>query len=151
MSANYKTGPYSFTTQVRWYGSAILNNAWNTGNLATAATRYTVSDSVFNVDPTAYLDLRASYDLNENSQFYAAVDNLLNIPPQMVPAYSGGIQSNGGPIHSVTQYDYLGREVRARHPLQLLGASSDFGGSGVERDADPVFVRLTHVDAMQKP
>ena len=37
MSVNYKTGPYSFTTQVRWYGSAILNNAWNTGNLATTA------------------------------------------------------------------------------------------------------------------
>ena len=55
ISANYKTGPYSFTTQVRWYGSAILNNAWNTGNLATAPTRYTVSESVFNVDPTAYL------------------------------------------------------------------------------------------------
>jgi iron complex outermembrane receptor protein len=111
--ATYKTGPISFTTQVRWYGSAILNNAWNTGNLATAATRYTVSDSVFNVDPTAYLDLRASYDLNEQIQFYAAVDNLLNIPPQMVPGYSGGIQSNGGPTHSVTQYDFLGREIRA--------------------------------------
>ena len=112
LSANYKTGPYSFTAQVRWYGSAILNNAWNTGNLATAATRYTVSDDVFNVDPTAYLDVRASYDLNENVQFYAAVDNLLDIPPQMVPGYSGGIQSNGGPTHSVTQYDLLGREIR---------------------------------------
>jgi outer membrane receptor protein involved in Fe transport len=112
MSASYKTGPYSFTTQVRWYGSAILNNAWNTGNLATAATRYTVADEVFNVDPTAYLDLRGSYDLNENLQFYAAVDNLLDIPPQMVPGYSGGIQSNGGPTHSVTQYDLLGREIR---------------------------------------
>jgi outer membrane receptor protein involved in Fe transport len=112
VSANYKTGPYSFTTQVRWYGSAILNNGWNTGNLATAATRYTVSDSVFNVDPTAYLDLRASYDWTENWQVYAAVDNALDIPPQMVPGYSGGIQSNGGPIHSVTQYDLLGREVR---------------------------------------
>jgi outer membrane receptor protein involved in Fe transport len=112
MSANYKSGPYSFTTQVRWYGSAILNNAWNTGNQATAATRYTVSDNVFNVDPTAYLDLRGSYDFNDNWQFFAAVDNLLNIPPQMVPGYSGSIQSNGGPIHSVTNYDLLGREVR---------------------------------------
>ena len=112
LSASYRTGPYSFTTQVRWYGSAILNNAWNTGNQATAATRWTVPDSVFNVDPTAYLDLRGSYDLTDNLQFYAAVDNLLNIPPQMVPSYSGGIQSNGGPTHSVTQYDLLGREVR---------------------------------------
>ena len=113
MSATYKTGPYSFTTQVRWYGSAILNNAWNTGNLATAATRWTVPDGVFHVDPTAYLDLRGSYDWTENWQLYAAVDNLLNIPPALVPGYSGSIQSNGGPIHSVTQYDLLGREVRA--------------------------------------
>jgi iron complex outermembrane recepter protein len=112
MSANYKTGPYSVTAQVRWYGSAILNNAWNTGNLATAATRWTVPDSLFNVDPTAYLDLRGSYDFNDNWQFFAAVDNMLDIPPQMVPGYSGSIQSNGGPTHSVTQYDLLGREVR---------------------------------------
>jgi hypothetical protein len=87
MSANYKTGPYSFTAQVRWYGSAILNNFWNTGNRAPASGRRAgrSPDSVFNVDPTAYLDLRASYDLNENWQFYRAVDNLLDIPPQMKP------------------------------------------------------------------
>jgi outer membrane receptor protein involved in Fe transport len=114
MSANYKTGPYSFTAQVRWYGSAILNNFWNTGNRAPAsgAARWTVSDDVFNVDPTAYLDLRASYDFNENWQFFAAVDNILDIPPQMKPGTSDGIQSNGGPTHSVTQYDLLGREIR---------------------------------------
>jgi iron complex outermembrane receptor protein len=112
ISANYKTGPYSFTTQVRWYGSAILNNQWNTGNLAPASARWTVSDDVFNVDPTAYLDLRASYDWTENWQFYAAVDNVLNIPPQMKPGTQDGVQSNGGPTHTVTQYDLLGREVR---------------------------------------
>jgi outer membrane receptor protein involved in Fe transport len=112
MSANYKTGPYSFTAQVRWYGSAILNNFWNTGNRAPASARWTVSDDVFHVDPTAYLDLRASYDFNENWQFYGAVDNILDIPPQMKPGTSDGIQSNGGPTHSVTQYDLLGREIR---------------------------------------
>jgi len=112
VSANYKTGPYSVTAQVRLLGSAILNNTWNTGNLATAATRWTVSDNVFQVDPTAYLDLRASYDLNENLQLYTAVDNLLNIPPQMKPGTQDGVQSNGGPTHSVTAYDLLGREVR---------------------------------------
>jgi outer membrane receptor protein involved in Fe transport len=112
-AATYRSGPWSFTTQVRWYGSAILNNAWNTGNQATALTRYEVADNVFNIDPTAYLDLRASYDWSPNWQLYGAVDNLLNIPPALVPGYSGGIQSNGGPTHSVTQYDLLGREVRA--------------------------------------
>jgi len=112
LSANYKTGPYSFTTQVRILGSAILNNTWNTGNLATAATRWTVPDEVYQVDPTAYLDLRASYDWTDNWQLFAAVDNVLNIPPQMKPGTQDGIQSNGGPTHSVTAYDYLGREVR---------------------------------------
>jgi outer membrane receptor protein involved in Fe transport len=111
-SVTYKTGPYSFTTQVRAYGSAILNNFWNTGNRASAATRWTVSDDVFNVDPTAYLDLRGSYDFNENWQFFAAVDNILDIPPQMKPGTQDGVQSNGGPTHSVTAYDLLGREVR---------------------------------------
>lgn len=112
-SANYVTGPYSVTAQMRWFGSAILNNQWNTGNQATAATRWMVSDAVYNVDPTAYLDLRASYQWNDNIQFYAAVDNFLNIPPQMRPPFSNSVQSNGGPIHSSTVYDYLGREVRA--------------------------------------
>jgi outer membrane receptor protein involved in Fe transport len=114
ISATYKTGPYSFTTNVRYYGSAILNNFWNTGNRAPAsgAARWTVSDDVFHVDPTAYLDLRGSYDFNENWQFFAAVDNILDIPPQMKPGTADGIQSNGGPTHSVTQYDLLGREIR---------------------------------------
>ncbi|HKU65109.1 MAG TPA: TonB-dependent receptor [Rhizomicrobium sp.] len=112
LSANYKTGPFSFTTQVRWFGSAILNNAINTGNTATAATRYTVSDDVFQVDPTAYLDLRASYNLDDNWQFFAAMDNALNIPPPMVPGDLTSIQNTGGPTHSVNAYDFLGREVR---------------------------------------
>jgi iron complex outermembrane recepter protein len=112
MSTNYRTGPYSVTAQVRWYGSAILNNTWNTGNLATAATRWTVPDSVYNVDPTAYLDMRASYDVTDNLQIYTAIDNILDIPPQMKPGTQDGIQSNGGPTHSVTAYDLLGREIR---------------------------------------
>ena len=112
ISATYKTGPYSFTTNVRYYGSAILNNFWNTGNRAPASARWQVSDDVFHVDPTAYLDLRGSYDFNENWQFFAAVDNILDIPPQMKPGTADGIQSNGGPTHSVTQYDLLGREIR---------------------------------------
>ncbi|HKQ45475.1 MAG TPA: TonB-dependent receptor [Rhizomicrobium sp.] len=112
VSANYKTGPISLTTQVRWFGSAILNNAINTGNRAPAADRFLVSDDVAQIDPTAYLDLRASYDLDDNWQFFAAVDNVLNIPPVMVPAHNSDVQNNGGPIHSVNRYDYLGREVR---------------------------------------
>jgi outer membrane receptor protein involved in Fe transport len=112
MSATYNTGPYSVTAQVRWFGSAILNNTWNLGNLATAASRWTVPDSVWQVDPTAYLDMRASYEVTDTVQLYTAIDNILDIPPQMKPGTQDGIQSNGGPTHSVTQYDLLGREIR---------------------------------------
>jgi len=112
LSATYNTGPYSVTAQVRWLGSAILNNTWNTGNMATAATRWTVPDSVYNVDPTAYLDVRASYQVTDTVQLYTAIDNILDIPPQMKPGTQDGIQSNGGPTHSVTAYDLLGREIR---------------------------------------
>src|SRR6185437_4825872 len=112
LSSTYKTGPYSVTAQVRWLGSAILNNTWNTGNMATMASRWTVPDSVFNVDPTAYLDMRASYDVTDTLQIYTAIDNILDIPPQMKPGTQDGVQSNGGPIHSVTAYDLLGREIR---------------------------------------
>jgi outer membrane receptor protein involved in Fe transport len=112
LSSTYKTGPYTVTGQVRFLGSAILNNTWNTGNLATAAARWTVPDSVWQVDPTAYLDVRAAYDVTDTLQIYTAIDNILDIPPQMKPGTQDGIQSNGGPTHSVTAYDLLGREIR---------------------------------------
>ena len=112
LSADYSAGPYSFTIQSRWFGTAILNNTWNDGNLATPATANMVSGSVFHVAPVAYLDLRASYQWNGNVQLYGAVDNATNVPPALVPGYSGGIQSNGGPIHTTTNYDMLGRNIR---------------------------------------
>jgi hypothetical protein len=34
------------------------------------------------------------------------------VPPPLVPSYSGGIQSNGGPLHTSSQYDLLGRTIR---------------------------------------
>ena len=122
MSANYKTGPYSVTAQVRWYGSAILNNAWNTGNLATAATRWTVPDSVYNVDPTAYLDLRASYDVTENCSSIAAIDNILDIPPQMKPGTSGRhpVERRSHPLgHAIRP---AGPRNPARRPRQHVEA-----------------------------
>ncbi len=112
ISADYKTGPYSFTVQTRWYGSSILNNEWNDGNLARAATANMISSEFFHVDPVAYLDLRGSYKWNDGIQFYGAIDNFTNAPPPLVPGNSGSIQSNGGPIHSSNQFDLLGRAFR---------------------------------------
>jgi outer membrane receptor protein involved in Fe transport len=108
LSADYTTGPYSFTVQTRWYGTGILNNAWGSGNLATAATSNIVA--VNEVPFTAYLDLRASYKWNDNIQLYGAVDNATDVPPPLVPLYSGNV------IHatptSISSYDLLGRVYR---------------------------------------
>ncbi len=89
LAATYSTGPWSFTTQIRWFGSAILNNAWNTGNQATAATRCTVPDSVFNIDPTTYLDLRVSCNWNNNWQLSTISRNYPRRWCRAIPAASG--------------------------------------------------------------
>ncbi len=110
LSATYDAGPYAFTVQGRWYGTGILNNAWNDGNLATAATADMVPSSVFHVPVTAYLDLRASYKWTDNLSVYGAIDNSTNAPPPLVPLFSGNI------IHMVPTspftYDLLGRQFR---------------------------------------
>lgn len=42
--------------------------------------KYNVDDN--SVPPVAYLDLRGAYRWTENIQFYAAMDNLLDIRPR---------------------------------------------------------------------
>jgi outer membrane receptor protein involved in Fe transport len=108
LSADYTTGPYSVTVQTRMFGTGILNNGANMGNLATAATANL--QSINEVPFMAYLDLRASYKWNDNIQFYSAIDNATNVPPPLVPLNSSasppGIPSNA------TTYDLLGRVFR---------------------------------------
>ena len=113
ISADYSTGPYSFTVQGRWYGTSKYNTNGNTGNLATAATANLYDPAHFEVPFVAYLDLRASYKWNDNIQFYGAVDNTTNVPPPLIAPTSGSIQNNGGvlPTNNTT-YDLLGRAFR---------------------------------------
>jgi outer membrane receptor protein involved in Fe transport len=113
LSADYTTGPYSFTVQTRWYGTSVFSQNGNTGNQASAATANLYDPAHFEIPFTAYLDLRSSYKWNDNIQFYGAVDNLTNVPPPLVPSTSGSIQSNGGVIATnTTTYDVLGRSFR---------------------------------------
>jgi outer membrane receptor protein involved in Fe transport len=108
LSADYTTGPWSFTVQGRWYGTGIMNNGANQGNLATAAT---ANLQVINEVPfTAYLDLRTSYKWNDNLSFYGAFDNALNTPPPLLPQNSATVPP-GVPAQSLT-YDLLGRTMR---------------------------------------
>jgi outer membrane receptor protein involved in Fe transport len=113
VSADYTTGPISFTVQSRWYGTSKYTNLANTGNLATAATYNLYDPAAFEVPFVAYLDFRASYKWNDNIQFYGAIDNAANTPPPLVAPTSGGIQNNGTLLPAnTTTYDLLGRAFR---------------------------------------
>jgi len=88
LSATYAQGPYEFTVQTRYIGSARV-----------APTYVTGVDIDHNwIAPRAYLDLRGSYQWSDKFQFYLAVDNLQNIPP--------------GEIGGTAVYDALGRAYR---------------------------------------
>jgi len=110
VSADYTTGPASFTVQGRWFGSSIQTNTANTGNLATAQTINLYPVSAFEIPVVAYLDLRGSYKWNDNIQFYGAIDNFTNAPPPLVPLSSG--QTPPGVPTNTTTYDLLGRQFR---------------------------------------
>jgi outer membrane receptor protein involved in Fe transport len=113
ISADYTTGPYSFTVQGRWYGTSKLSQTANTGNLATASTANLYPTNVFEVPFTAYLDLRGSYKWNDNIQLYGAIDNATDVPPPLVPLLSGSVQAQGGLAATNTgTYDLLGRSFR---------------------------------------
>jgi outer membrane receptor protein involved in Fe transport len=113
LSADYTTGPVSFTVQTRWYGTSKISNTANTGNLSSAAVANLFDPAHFEVPFTAYLDFRGNYKWNDNIQFYGAIDNATNTPPPLIPPQSTGIQSNGVDIATnTTTYDLLGRTFR---------------------------------------
>jgi outer membrane receptor protein involved in Fe transport len=113
LSADYTTGPYSFTVQGRWYGASRISATANTGPQATAQTANLYDPAHFEVPVVAYLDLRGSYKWNDNVQLYGAIDNATNAPPALVPPTQGSIQNNGGVIATnSTTYDMLGRAFR---------------------------------------
>jgi outer membrane receptor protein involved in Fe transport len=112
VAATYLTGPYSVTVQSRWFGTGIINNQWNTGNLANAAGGIpnAVPQYLFHLPLTAYLDLRGNYKWNDNISFYSAIDNALDTPPPYV------LMSVRSTVHpqatATTTYDMLGRQFR---------------------------------------
>jgi outer membrane receptor protein involved in Fe transport len=99
VASTYTEGPMSLTVQSRFQGSYRLNSTWTTG----------VQVDKNEIDPNAYLDLRASYKWNDNVQFYTAVDNALDIPPILVPP----LASTGSSFQSIGfTGDNLGRVMR---------------------------------------
>ena len=92
LSTTYDEGPYEFTVQTRFIGSARVSPYYVTG-----------VDIDHNwIAPVAYLDLRGSYQWTDKTQFYVAVDNTLNTPPG-----EAGVGNPGAQV-----YDELGRSFR---------------------------------------
>ncbi|MEO8301771.1 MAG: TonB-dependent receptor, partial [Rhizomicrobium sp.] len=95
LSATYVQGAVSFTLQGRLIGSAVLSNG--TQGVARIASASLSSGGVLTrgdirglVDDNAvpaigYVDLRGSYRWNETVQFYAAMDNLGDVAPPVIP------------------------------------------------------------------
>ena len=101
LSTTYNQGPASVTVQGRFIGSAKLNNEW---------TAKDVDDN--SIPAIAYLDLRASYHLDDNVQLFGAVDNLLNQdPPNVASSYNQSSSYYSTPRRADI-HDQLGRAYR---------------------------------------
>jgi outer membrane receptor protein involved in Fe transport len=102
LSATYVEGPWSATVQGRFIGSGRLQNTWTSG--------VQVDDN--SVPAIGYLDLRGSYNWNENIQLYGAIDNITDVPPPTIATLGNAsnvsldINTNAG------IYDILGRTIR---------------------------------------
>jgi outer membrane receptor protein involved in Fe transport len=114
LAATYGQGPWSFTTQGRFIGSAVLSNGAVPG-LASASLspagvltrgdiRGLVDDN--SIPAIGYLDLRASYRWNSSLSFYGAMDNVTDVDPPATPSTGGGTGTNQA------VYDTLGRVLR---------------------------------------
>ncbi len=80
LSATYSQDKWDATAQARIVGKAKLNNAWVSG----------VDVDKNEVAAIVYMDLRGSYQVNENFQLYAAMDNALDKAPPVIAASNSG-------------------------------------------------------------
>jgi outer membrane receptor protein involved in Fe transport len=101
LAATYDFGPYSGTVQTRLLSSGRLLNTW---------TSLDVDDNT--VPGVAYLDLRGSYNINDNWQAFFAVDNTLDTPPPSAPGPYNSASSYYTPASPGTVYDLFGRMYR---------------------------------------
>jgi iron complex outermembrane receptor protein len=116
LSATYDEGPFSFTLQTRFIGSAVLSNGTEgvarlvsaslsgAGVLTRGDIRGLVDDN--SIGAVTYLDLRGAWRWTENVLLYAAMDNAGGVSPPVIATTSGGNTPNAG------VYDTLGRTIR---------------------------------------
>ncbi|MGH6827593.1 MAG: TonB-dependent receptor, partial [Rhizomicrobium sp.] len=114
LSATYTQGPWMGMVQTRFIGAGTLNAPWNFGGpcqtVGGVSEGFCVADN--NVSPIAYLDLRTSYNWNQNLQFYVSVDNVLDTPPPLVIS-TYNLTTTDSLDTNTSQYDTLGRVIHA--------------------------------------
>jgi iron complex outermembrane recepter protein len=101
-STTWNKDDLSLTAQTRFIGAAKLNSAWGPRD---------VDDN--SIPAIAYVDLRGSYKVTKNLQFFATIDNLLNKAPPNVAAGPG--QGQTSYYFTATNgiiYDVIGRQYR---------------------------------------
>jgi outer membrane receptor protein involved in Fe transport len=101
----YDEGPVSATVQTRIVGSSHINNAYHEGSGPNSIDSNAV-------DGVAYLDLRGSWTVSDNYQLYAAVDNLANTPPPLIPYGVTEIHPGFYVPTNSNYFDLLGRVFR---------------------------------------
>lgn len=102
-AAGYRDDRFSGTVQVRGLGTRVINNIW---------TPKDVDDN--GIPEIAYLDLRASYKVDEARRItaYIAIDNVLNEDPPIVPGNPTGIDVLTFPPIDSSTYEFMGRQYR---------------------------------------
>ncbi len=81
LSITYVLNDWTASVQGRYVGSAWLNTSWTAADIS-RAENYVAARS--------YLDLRASYQVNDSLRLYVALDNVLDQNAPVVPMYTGG-------------------------------------------------------------
>jgi len=102
-SATYDQGPFSFTPQIRFIGKSKLGKNWTSRDV-----------DKNEVPQLAYLDLRGSYQINDNFQIFGTIDNVMDLDPPNIPTQAG---NNGAGIYYFTAargeiWDTIGRAYR---------------------------------------
>jgi len=103
LSATYDQGPASFTVQTRFIGKSKLGKYWTSKDV-----------DKNEIPQLAYLDLRGSYQINDNFQVFGTIDNVMDQDPPNVPTQAG---NNGAGIYYFTSvraatWDVIGRAYR---------------------------------------
>lgn len=112
-------GPASFSVTGRGFSDGVISNSFiecTTGCPASTNLNRTIDNN--HVDGAFYIDLAASYQLNDGVKLYAAIDNVANKAP--APYAPGGTGIGSAQIGiSQTYYDVIGRSFRAGLRVQF--------------------------------